>query len=226
MTARGLNSRRDNPIERDAQTSARDLLRLLVAVAGVAPAFVVAAVVGSGVSEMVAAGGAVPRVAIWAALWPVLSFAWVVTVLHGRAVLSRRPAQLREALVVLVAGAGAAAAAAVGVIGWAEARFGTWDAESTNISTWLPFATAVVGLALACRWITSSWTRSFFETVGVVMAVVVLAIALSNLRGVLDGLSPAAPLLAIGILAPAAIAVAAVTVAARRVRRTGKVTQL
>jgi hypothetical protein len=147
-------------------------------------------------------GGNAARLGGAAAAWGLVApgvAAWLGQLLAPSPRINARALSL-----VIVGAAAAAGAVEWGVVAWAEHRFGRFDTEFIGLSNVL--APAVVGVGVsAAGWLsTQAPVRYAALGLGALFATVFATIALSNLRGLSDGLSESAWALGLGLAVPIA----------------------
>lgn len=201
---------------------ALDLLWLPGAVLGCLVAYVVGFQVAAWLASVWADGAAAARIALWVALSPLMAFCLVVLlgVATARAVSPRRQA---SGLIVVTCGGAAAALSAVGLIAWSEARLGDWNLALTGITSALPLVTSVLGLSLAVRPLVNGIARIAFGIAAAVVTFLGVVIVVTNGRGLLDGLSPAAPLLGVSLASFSVLAVVGFVLAFRNRGRSSRI---
>lgn len=191
-----------------------ETLRLIGVVTGVVVAYVVCFQIASSVARSSAGGSAIVRIGVWVGISPLVAFVWTAAlgVWRGSGPSIR---SLFRSLAVLAVGSLGAALSAAGLISWSLARLGDWNLALTGITSLLPLATSLLGFAVAARpFVTAPTSRILAATVAVSAIIGVVTLVL-NVRGVLDGLSPAALQLGLSLGSFAAVAATALFVTRR-----------
>jgi hypothetical protein len=177
-------------------------VRVLVWITGLA--------LGCGVSLLIAfpfgdlaegllGGGNPTRLAGWSATWALLTA--TVGAILGRSLFQAAAWSPRLLSMALVGGALAAGAAGYGIVAWAELKFGHFDSEYIGLSILVAPATALIAGATAGLATLPVRERAAAAGLGVMAMLTLTPIALSNVRGLGDGLSDGAWLLGLGLMA-------------------------
>ncbi len=176
-------------------------MRALVWITGLALGCGVALLIAfpfGNLAEGLLGGGNPTRLAGWSATWALLTA--TVGGLLGRLLFPAAAWSPRLLSMALVGGALAAGVTEYGIVAWAELKFGHFDSEYIGLSNLVAPAGALIAGATAGFASLPVRERAVAAGLGVVAMLAIAAIALSNLRGLGDGLSAGAWLLGLGLL--------------------------